>query len=151
MLDHANLTRLEGGLTSFYFGDTDDSLTLFAHHPTAEEISAALAEANCDLERATRLQKEREQRGGESPAPAELEETARLGYAQEILGCYCVESGERNEKGQPPKPFRFSRPRGKFGLRRITDEDSEPIDRFLREVGAKLLNTSKPSKEEGER
>lgn len=129
------LFRLEGGRERFSFPTEQGELAIFAHHPTQEEISASIAEAGLNL-------KVFEEQGAQSAEGAG--EAARFGYAQELLACYCVERVELAGEEIPCK-----RMRGRFGLRRISEELEEALAPVLLSLGGKLHALSRPTETEG--
>lgn len=129
-----SIFRLEGGREKFEFegADPQTSVVVFAHHPTAEEIAAALAEAGVDLKLAQEV---------ESASPEGLEAAARFGGAYETLGCYCIDVCSA---------FDVRRVKGPYGLRKLDAESEERLAPILRLVGQSLYEKSKPSRAEGE-
>lgn len=129
-----SLFRLEGGREKFDFDGVEEGtkIAVFAHHPTSEEIAAALAEAGVDLQSAQKV---------ESASPEGLEAAARFGAAYEVLGAYCIDSCDA---------LKVRRVKGPYGLRKLDEASEEQLAPILRQVGQSLYEKSKPSPVEGE-
>lgn len=129
-----SLFRLEGGREKFEFdgAEAGAKVAVFAHHPTSEEVAAALAEAGVDLKVAQTV---------ESASAEGLAAAARFGAAYEILGAYCIDSCDA---------LKVRRVKGPYGLRKIDAESEEQLAPILRQIGQSLYDQSKPSATEGE-
>lgn len=129
----SSLFRLEGGREPFEFeGQNEEKVIVYAHHPSSEEVAAALAEAGVDLESAKSM---------ESGTLEGLAATARFGGAYENLASYCIDSCSA---------FDVKRAKGPYGLRKLDAESEAQLAPILRHVGVSLYQKSAPDKEEGE-
>lgn len=136
-MPHFDLPELTGGRVAFRFKSTDpnEMITLWAHHPSPEELAAAMRDAGVVLNDK-----------GEMLVDNPLDSAPRMANVQVLLADLCIDAAEALD-GWPDK----CRCVGPDGLERLTPAAQNALPRIARrKVGEQLMRVSEVSDSQGE-